>query len=354
MGKKWVIGTLAFLGGSLMMIGGITVMIDPFFHYHKPLKGVYYNYGATDYYINNGMVRNLDYDALIIGTSMTSNFKMHEVDELFGVKSLRVSFLGEGFKVINDTLETAIESNPDLQMVIRGVDDTWFISEADWEARETYPEYLYDDNLWNDVYYLYNKSVYQDYIMPSIVNTVKKKNSRTLDQSGFGSREETGKEQVLKTYERKEKEIKKIDPAETEEFFRMLNENLDRNVLQVVKDNPNIEYYLFLPPYSIAWWDSLNQYGVEVVKRRIDLQRFAIEKMLEYDNVRVFSFYNNFDLICDFNNYVDITHYSAEVNSQIMHWMKEGKYELTKENYQEYIEAITEFYCNYDYDIIFG
>lgn len=353
MGKKWVIGTLVFLGSSLIIVGGITAVFDPFFHYHKPLKGVYYNYGATDYYINNGMVRNLEYDTVITGTSMTSNFKMQEANELFGVKSIRVSFLGEGFKVINDTLETAVKYNPDLKMVIRGVDDAWFISEADWKARETYPEYLYDDNLWNDVYYLYNKSVYEDYILPSLINTVKKEKSHTLDQGGFGSKEETGKEQVLKTYERKEKEVKKIDPVETDDFFQILNKNLDTNVLSVVKDNPDIEFYLFLPPYSILWWDSLNQYGADVLKRRIDLQQFAIEKMLEYDNIKLFSFYNNFDLICDFNNYVDVTHYSAEVNSQILHWMKEEKYELTKENYQEYLDEIRGFYCNYDYDAIF-
>ena len=38
---------------------------------------------------------------------------------------------------------------------------------------------------------------------------------------------------------------------------------------------------------------------------------------------------------------------------QILQWMSEGKYELTEENYKDYISNITEFYCNYDYDSIF-
>lgn len=83
------------------------------------------------------------------------------------------------------------------------------------------------------------------------------------------------------------------------------------------------------------------------------MEQFAIEKLLEYENVHLFSFFNNFQLICDLNNYGDEIHYSPKINSKILAWMKEGEYELTKENYLDYIDEITEFYCNYDYDSIF-
>lgn len=83
------------------------------------------------------------------------------------------------------------------------------------------------------------------------------------------------------------------------------------------------------------------------------MEQFAIEEILKYENVRLFSFFNNFELTCDLDNYGDEIHYSPEVNSQILIWMKEGKYELTEDNYLDYIDEITDFYCSYDYDAIF-
>lgn len=352
--KKWVLGVVTAYIGVLLLIGGITYVIDPFFHYHAPLDGIYYSYeNGNDIYMNDGIVKHFSYDTIVTGTSMTLNFKTAEVDELFGGNSVRVSFLGEGFKVINDTLKIALQENPELKFVIRGVDDAWFISDADWKGRDSYPEYLYDDNLLNDVNYLLNKDVLVDRIIPALVKTVQGIPTDDLDHNGFGGEELEGKEKLLKGYERPEKEIKVIDPAETQEYFTYLEKNLDQNVLQVIEENPDVTFYLFLPPYSILWWDQLNQNGVDVLKRRIDLEQYAIESMLEYDNVRLFSFFNNFELVCDLDNYVDISHYQESVNSQILKWMKAGEYELTKENYLDYIETITDFYTNYDYDAIF-
>ncbi|MDO4332436.1 MAG: hypothetical protein Q4C58_07060 [Eubacteriales bacterium] len=352
--KKWVLGVLTAYIGVLLMIGGITFVIDPFFHYHAPLNGVYYSYqNDNDVYMNDGIVKHFAYDAVVTGTSMTLNFKTAEVDELFGVNSVRVSFLGEGFKVINDTLKIALQETPELKLVIRGVDDAWFISDANWEGRDSYPEYLYDDNLLNDVNYLLNKDVVLNRIIPALIKTAQGVPADDLDHNGFGGENLVGKEKLLKDYERPEKKIKEIDPAETQEYFTYLEKNLDQNVLQVIEDNPDVTFYLFLPPYSILWWDQLNQNGVGVLKRRIDLEQYAIERMLEYDNVRLFSFFNNFELVCNLDNYVDVSHYQGEVNSQILQWMAAGEYELTKENYLDYIETITDFYTSYDYDAIF-
>lgn len=350
--KKWVVGILSGFIIVIMLIGTITAVIDPFYHYHAPLDGVHYVSGG-DVYVNDGKVKHFTYDTLVIGTSMTMNFREAEVDEVFGVKSLRVYFLGEGFKKINDTLATAINENPDLNFVIRGVDDMWFVSDPGWVGRESYPEYLYDDNPFNDVNYLFNKDVLINQTIPTIRKTLTEDSAEQFEEESFGDESLTGKEKILEWYQRPERKIKTVEASETQEFFGYLEENLRQNVLQVIEEHPDITFYLFLPPYSILWWDQLNQNGVEVLKRRIDLEQYAIEKMLAYDNVRVFSFFNNFDLICNLDNYVDDTHYWKDVNSQILQWMNEGEYELTRDNYMDYLSEITEFYTTYDYDAIF-
>lgn len=94
--------------------------------------------------------------------------------------------------------------------------------------------------------------------------------------------------------------------------------------------------------------------GRGALERRIDLERFAIEHLLCYDNVRLFSFSNNFKSVCDLSNYVDTAHYTGNISSQILYWIKEGQYELTQENYIDYLKEIEEFYSNFDYDSMFN
>ena len=45
---------------------------------------------------------------------------------------------------------------------------------------------------------------------------------------------------------------------------------------------------------------------------------------------------------------------SEDVNNMILQWMKSGEYELTKENYEDYIAKEKAFYTSYDYDQLFG
>ena len=120
-----------------------------------------------------------------------------------------------------------------------------------------------------------------------------------------------------------------------------------------LRENPDIEFYLYFPPYSVLWWDSINRAGEGRVERRIDFEEYVIEQLLPYENVKLFSFFLEEDLVCDLDNYSDEIHYRPRVNSQILAWMKAGEYQLTKENYEAYISGMKEFYTNYDYDALF-
>ena len=79
-------------------------------------------------------------------------------------------------------------------------------------------------------------------------------------------------------------------------------------------------------------------------------------KILSVDtasNVCGVSILENNNLICNLDNYKDTLHYSEDINSQILRWMAAGKYELTKENYQEYCDQVEAFLTKYDYEQLF-
>ena len=58
-------------------------------------------------------------------------------------------------------------------------------------------------------------------------------------------------------------------------------------------------------------------------------------------------------MICDPNNYKDVAHHRGDVNSQILVWMKEGKHELTYDNYEAYCQEVWDYYTGFDYDGLF-
>lgn len=75
--------------------------------------------------------------------------------------------------------------------------------------------------------------------------------------------------------------------------------------------------------------------------------------MIKYDNVHLFAFSNEFEMICNPDNYKDYTHYGEGINSQMLIWMKEGVHRLTRENYKEYCNEVRNFYTRYDYESLF-
>lgn len=350
--KKYCVLVVFIWFALLIIIGGTVVIVDPYFHYHEPLAGEAYAFNDT-VYMNDGITKHFEYTGIITGSSTSLGFSTAQAEEIFGGDFIRISYPGEGFKKIHDNLSVAISYNDQLNTVIWGLDTLWFVSEANMMGYDEYPEYLYDNNIWNDVNYLYNKEILIEDTMPTIWRTLTGCVADTFDSTRGYPDEVGSRESVLQGYNRMERTEKEIDPVETETFFRNLNQNLEQNVISLIEENPQIEFYIFFPPYSICWWDSLNQYGTAVLMRRIDMEQFAIEKLIEYENVHLFSFFNDFEMICDLDHYVDYVHYTQFVSEQVLEYMGEGMYEITKDNYREYIDAITEFYCVYDYDSIF-
>lgn len=348
--KKWSITVLLAVLVLLTCFGAVIVVIDPYFHYHGPLGTLQYPINNQRYQ-NDGIVKHFKYDAIITGTSMTENFKTSEFDALFGTNSIKVPFSGGSYKEINENLERAAKENPELKYVLRGLDYNSLLNDKDRMREDlgTYPTYLYDENLYNDVKYVFNKDVLN--LALHVITYTKAGNKTTAfdNYSNWMSGYTFGKEAVLASYAREEKTEGPV--FMTDEDYTILKENFEQNILSLARKNPQITFYLFFTPYSIYYWDSLNQKGI--LKKQLQAEKAAIELLLEYDNIFLFSFFDDFGMICNLNNYKDIFHYGEMVNSRILKWMKEGKHQITRENYQEYCREIYDYYTSYDYDRLF-
>lgn len=93
--KKWLYGILISSFIAFLFIGIFNIIIDPYFHYHKPVKSLQYELKLSNQrYQNDGIVKNFEYDAIITGSSMTENFRTSELNDLFCVNSIKVPYGG--------------------------------------------------------------------------------------------------------------------------------------------------------------------------------------------------------------------------------------------------------------------
>lgn len=347
--RVWIMVVLIISVTCLSFVAITNFLVDPVFHYRRPSDKIHYIL-QDERYQNDGIQKHFFYNALIVGTSMTENFKTSEADVIFNVNSVKTPYSGGTYKEINDAINTAIEHNDSLKIVIRGLDLELADTDADAMKYSSYPEYLYDDNFFNDINYLLNLEIIFSLTIPTIINSVTGRNATSFDEyANWNGRQVFGQDRVLETYERPEKCIDKIVFSDEEQ--RIVMENIVRNVSTTIKDNPNIEFYYFITPYSIVYWDGVMRRGE--LEKNIMVQQLMIKELIQYDNCHLFSWCDNEELVSNLDNYKDAGHYGEWINSNMLNWMKEDVGRLTKENYKKYLSVIKSYYANYDYESLF-
>ena len=66
----------------------------------------------------------------------------------------------------------------------------------------------------------------------------------------------------------------------------------------------------------------------------------AMKTLLAYENVKMFYFQNDREIITDLENYMDILHFSPEINRYICDSLIAGKRQVNSENYAEEIRSM--------------
>lgn len=350
--KQWITmyAIILFIAiGSIIML---VYKVDPFIHYHKPCDKLYYSLNNQRSQ-NNGICKHFDYDGIITGTSMTENFKASEAKEIFEGDFIKVPFSGGSYKEINDNLIVACNYNKNLKMVIRCLDEGRIFDDKDNMRTDLgkYPTYLYDDNIFNDVNYVFNKDIIfgRIYQMLSDYKSGGKNGMTSFDRYSYWMPSYTfGKNAVLGSREKFEKS--KDENRITEEEIKRIKENTEQNIVSLARKNPDIEFNYFISPYSAAWWGSVNEDGN--LKKKIYGEKVLIEEVLPVKNINLYSFNDMFNITTDLNNYKDSTHYGEWVNSSILKFIKNKEGLLTRDNYEEYLEKTYNFYRNFDYNIL--
>ena len=337
--KKWNIFVLGSTFGILLLVALVTLVIDPYLHYHKPLEVLEYPL-KDERYINDGIARNYEYEAMITGTSMAQNFKASQMEELWQVPTIKTAYSGATFHELNESIGRAISYNPKLRYVLCSLDGSRINHDAYSDSYEGYPEYLYDKNPLNDVNYLLNKEVIPKTI--AVVNYTRVGNqTTTMDAYGSWSQYKVfGKDAVEATVVPKQAAAEVV--SFTAEDEARVRENVTENYLETGLENPGVTFYFYLPPYSVYYWEDLVKTGQ--LEAQLRAEELAVELLTEAPNIHVYGFADRTEITGNLDNYMDILHYGDWINEEIMDMIYRGEGELTKDNYKEYFQRVKDIY----------
>ena len=75
----------------------------------------------------------------------------------------------------------------------------------------------------------------------------------------------------------------------------------------------------------------------------IHCEKEMVKNLLKYDNVKVFCFQNERDVITNLDNYMDSIHFSPEINKRMLDKMAADEDRLTIDNYEDKLDEMKEF-----------
>ena len=345
--KRWLAGFLGIFLAGFAGCMALVIWVDPFFQYHKPLAWFPY---LVDNQVNQnpGLAKHMDYDGILIGSSMTASFNTDWFEELMGMKTQKLSYNGSYPKDLSNIMQLVFDAKGDqVKAVYMAVDQSTFSADPE-ETKFPVTDYLYDDNVFNDVPYLLNKDVLLDYILRPLADRKDASDWAELYKPWWTD-EYYNKANVLMYYEAAEE--KQEEEALAADYFKdAVEENLQKNILPYIEAHPETEFYIFYPPYSILFWnDVTREKELEAVIGRLE---YMTERLLNYENVHVFNFLGKEDIICNLNNYADYMHYHKNVCRYITECFATGENELHPENYGQAFDEIRTLTMSYNYPAI--
>lgn len=340
--RKYLTCLLSGLFALIAICIAAIIVIDPAFQYHKSILGIKPVY-SNERYQNSGIIKNYDYDSVVLGSSVTANFRASQFDELFGGKTVKLTFPGGCFKDFDSALSLAYQTH-DIKRVFWSIDPKILMTKYD-EQSTPLPDFLYNTSVLDDSKYLLNKDVLIEMCGKSILATLKGSEQNFDDAFSWDSEYEFSYSQALWGYARPKWSDTVVS---ADKYDKIVNENI-AHIKSFIENHPETEFYLFTPPYSVLYWDRITRDGTyPAVLKLFDK---LIYEFSQYDNVKYYCFATDL-CILNLNNYIDEVHFSGDINRQMAEYMANNN-GLTP----EYIPQMHQFFRNiieyYDFESIF-
>lgn len=322
--RKFIIIILA----ELAVLAAVVWFFDPFYQYHEPLGGMKAVLNDRDNQVV-GTIRNFEYDSVLVGSSVAENFDSEYLNQYYDCTTLKIIRASGSAADLRYYLDMAHE-NQKLKNVFWCLDI--FALNAPLQVTlydEGIPRYLHTASVLDDIPYVWNKEILFEKIPFMLAAGLQGKN--TGGQAYDWSEDKVfGPEKAMQAYQKPKEYLP--SPQDVEEYKEIIAANIAL-LKEEIEAHPQVQYRFLLPPYSLLWWDCGEVNGQ--TETRLYIVEQVLPALLEYENVEVYDYQNDMEIVCNLDYYMDMIHYSPDINQIMLERMVSGEDKVTPENWED-------------------
>ena len=265
------------------------------------------------------MIRSQDFDTVFMGTSLAIHFRQSDIDRLLGVRSVKLAMTGSTSKEQSFVLAAALDRHP--KRIIWQVDDWIFRDAPDIDSDIYLPADLYRRNDKGLASYLFSGAMAREsaWILLRSIKPIEPVIARLTTGVMFKfpiSRVDDinilrPEVDVSEAYNAKRAvaAFRRItDPVRSRYLadgydYDALVRHFEHDAIGLIANNPDVEFDIYLPPYSILQFVAMRDASPSTLKIVYDFSAYAVPRLLQFPNVRLHDFREAKEITHDLANY---------------------------------------------------
>lgn len=325
-------------------------ILDPLQVWHKS----FFNKNTYSYNIRESakaFIRDYEFDSIILGNSYSENTSSKEAGKILGGNFINLSMSGSTLNEKHILLKYLLKKK-DIKQVVYVLDFNYYnLKEAD--TRDF--DYLYDDDFLNDIKIYLNSRYFLCAAGLAKNSVCKIRNNLNIDCPYYWENHENyykrfgGFENWLKNKDDNQiksdfddllstpNEINK--KALEENYIQGLKKYIEKDLLNIINDNPNIKFYIIISPVSdLRLAQSIRDNDLSFKKTALLLD-ILTDFQAKHPNAEIYAF-DNLPDTGKMEYYKDLCHYKSRINYFILNSIAKKENQITKSNKEQYIQRV--------------
>jgi hypothetical protein len=329
----------------IVLAAALNFAVDPL-QLFRPARLFHPMYSLDSRVQNAGLIRSQDFDTVFMGTSLAIHFRQSDIDKNLGGKSLKLAMTGSNSHEQSFVLDQALARHP--KRVLWQMDDWIFRDAPDIDADIYLPADLYRRNAKGIASYLFSGAMARESLwmvarsIPPLEPITAKLTTGVLfkfsiaevdDINVLSPKIDTSQiynaRQMMAAYTRGTAPQRRIYIAEGYNADEMVR-NFERDAVGLIEKYPDVEFYIFFPPYSVLQFVAMRDFSPETLQVVYRANSTMLRRLSQFSNVKVYDFREAKEITHDLNNYADIIHHSPAIDLKVLGLIAADKYRMDR------------------------
>jgi hypothetical protein len=335
---------LRFLCASVLIMlaaAALNFAVDPL-QLFRPARLFPAMYSPDSRMQDAGLIRSQDFDTVFMGTSLSIHFRQSDIDRLLGVKSLKLAMTGSTSHEQSFVIAAALERHP--KRVIWQIDDWIFRNAAEIDRDIYLPADLYRRNIRGLAGYLFSGAMARESAwilarsIPPLAPVVARLTTGVLFKFPIARVDDINALRpdvdVTEAYNARKAMAafrRIIDPVRSADFaagysYQAMVKNFERDAVGLIAKNPDVEFDIYFPPYSILQWVAMRDASPATLQMIYEFSAYVSRRLADFPNASLHDFRAASDITHDLGNYADVIHHSPAIDLKVLSLLAAGTY----------------------------